>query len=614
MFKAAKRTRSEKGERKRFAGPVQSAHMVSEASEAPDPHSRVGSGRSSLAAEILFVASVGVGAVCWFTAVDVPAGTLPLSLALAFGCVFRIGRGSWRHALSLRPRLDTVAVCAAATALRLPALIAPAGFVGGDGSLQSFLALGLLNGLRPAPIFLSGSSYEGSLKAHIAAGLGAVFGHDDIARLLVAASLLLWFVFIAATMALARRIAGPMAGVAAGLFVALSPRFATVFSVSNAGPYPDALGLGTLALAWTARLLDGGADPPTRRDYFGVGALLGIAFWQQPIVISYAAVAIGVLLLDAWWNRRLACVAIVPGLFLGRLPATIHDLGQSFAATGVMTQYASGAGGGLPLSEQVAGTLTWAFPVVFAGLSGETALSDFARGGIGIACVALVVWFAEWSARPLWQGLRDRRLPPALWPLAHFAAALVLVWLVAGEGQYTRPRYFLPLLGAFAVMFGTAAARLVSSTRPPGLRVVGVAFGLLILGWNTASNIPRLREGVEADGELRALAASVEERGLKTGYSDFPIAGPITMVTNERVTLVGLLGPMNGEHLARQMERVARLGPDFFLIRPDEEPLLSRRLERLGVDFEVFGGPVRIFYKLSRPVSIDEVEGFREEP
>jgi len=554
------------------------------------------------------VAALAAAAVSWFTALRLPAGTLALSLFVAAGCAFRIAKGSEGLGFRLKPRLDTLLVCAAATVLRLPALIAPAGFVGGDGSLQALLTLGLLNGLRPAPIFLSGSSYEGSLKAHIAAGLGAIFGHEDLARLLVAASLLLWFVFIASTMALARRIAGPSAGVAAGLFVALSPRFATVFSVSNAGPYPDALGLGTLALAWAARLLDESASP-SRRDYFGVGLVLGVAFWQQPIVISYAAVALGALLLDAAWHRRLAFLATAVGLFLGRLPATLHDLSQGFAATGVVTHYASGAGGGLPLADQVIGTLTWAFPVVFAGLSGETQLGDVARGSLGLASAGLVLWFAVTRASRLVKELAARRIAPALLPLLHFAAALVMVWLVAGEGQYTRPRYFLPLLGAFAVMFGAALARLLSVSRP-----LAVVAAVVVLGGNAASNLDRLREGMAADAELRSLASALEQKGLKTGYSDFPIAGPVSMVTSERVTLVGLLGPMNGEHIPRQIERVARLGPDFFLVRPEEEGQLARRLERLGVTYQVFGDTVRIFYRLSRPVSIQEVEGFRDAP
>ncbi len=135
----------------------------------------------------------------------------------------------------------------------------------------------------------------------------------------------------------------------------------------------------------------------------------------------------------------------------------------------------------------------------------------------------------------------------------------------------------------------------------------------LVLGWNLASNAPRMREGIEADRELRALAASLEERGLRTGYSDFLIAGPLSMVTNERVTVVGLLGPTNGEHLDRQISLVASQGPDFLLTRPEEEAGLARRLNRLGVTFETYGATVRIFYKLSRRVSIDELTGFRDD-
>lgn len=573
-----------------------------------EPPRRADSDRVLWRWEALFVVSLFIGEVAWFTSFVVPKALGVLSWLSALGSALRIFIDRGVPLRALKPRTDTLAVFAAATALRLPALVAPAGFVGADGSLQGLLALGLLNGLRPAPIFLSGSSYEGSLKAHIAAGLGVLTGHQDVARLLVIASLLLWFVFIAATMSLARRVAGPVAGVAAGLFVALSPRFATVFSVSNAGPYADALGLGTLALAWTAGLLGGGGASPTRRDYFGVGLVLGVGFWQQPIVVSYAAVAILGLLADALWRRRIAFLAVPLGLFVGRLPATLHDLSAGGAAASVMTRYARGAGSGLSLQDQITGTLTWAFPVVFAGVSGETSLSDASRGFIGVLCFALVLWFALGRGGQVLRELAARRFSPALWPLAHFGAGLALVWLVAGEGQYTRPRYFLPLLGAFAMMFGALIARLWSSTR-----LLAAAPLLLVLGSNVTSNLPRLREGLAAGRELRDLAAAIEKRGLRTGYSDFLISGPLSMVTNERVTVAGLLGPTGGEHLPRQIEKVAREGPDFYLVRPDEEAQLARRLQRLGVTFETFGETVRVFWRLSRRVPIEEVEGFRDD-
>ena len=57
-------------------------------------------------------------------------------------------------------------------------------------------------------------------------------------------------------MALARRLGGRLAALVAGLYLALSPRFLTVFSLNCTGQYVEILALGMLALALVARVLD----------------------------------------------------------------------------------------------------------------------------------------------------------------------------------------------------------------------------------------------------------------------------------------------------------------------------------------------------------------------
>ena len=70
------------------------------------------------------------------------------------------------------------------------------------------------------------------------------------------ASLLLYLVFVAASMALARRVFGRGAALVTGLYLALSPKFLTTFSLNCVGQYVDVLALGGVALALLARLLD----------------------------------------------------------------------------------------------------------------------------------------------------------------------------------------------------------------------------------------------------------------------------------------------------------------------------------------------------------------------
>src|SRR5262249_7297122 len=157
------------------------------------------------------------------------------------------------------------------------------GWVNTDGAYGAFVALHLLDGARPAPVFTEGASYQGTLKGHLAALLSVITRDQDLSRMMVAAGLVLNLVLIAATMLLARRIGGRAAAVAAGLYLALGPKFPTVFSLNSVGQYVDVLALGSLALALLAPMLDDDTRADDRPRALAVGALLGAAFWQQPV-------------------------------------------------------------------------------------------------------------------------------------------------------------------------------------------------------------------------------------------------------------------------------------------------------------------------------------------
>src|SRR6185503_14494937 len=66
-----------------------------------------------------------------------------------------------------RPRPETLACVIAAVAYRLPALLYPWGWVNTDGAYGGFVALHLLEGIRPAPVFTEGANYQGTLKGHL---------------------------------------------------------------------------------------------------------------------------------------------------------------------------------------------------------------------------------------------------------------------------------------------------------------------------------------------------------------------------------------------------------------------------------------------------------------
>ena len=555
--------------------------------------------------DVALVVAMFTIVVSWFTT----SWLGPKALLVLVTITVLAGLAVIRPKISLRrPHTSTLVVCALGIVLRAPAFIEPSGFVGSDGSLQAMLVNGILGGVRPAPVFLETSTYQGSLKAHLGALASLALGRDDLALLVVVASTGLWTLFTASLMALGRRLGGTVPAVGAGLFVALSPRFATIFSISNVGEYPDALGLGMLAMAWTAKILaEDRSGFETRWTFFGIGWLLGVAFWQQPIVVSSGAVVFGFLGLRALLRRDPWFLASVVGAVLGRLPVTIHDLHAVSGNDQVLGGFLRTAGQSLPFIDHIKGTLGWAFPVVFTGLANDSTLEQWARVAIGLGCTAVFVWFALRAAGELKEAYRTRswqtvRVMGAL----SFIAALGFVWLVAGGGQYTRPRYFLSLLPGFTLALGDLAGVLWRRWRP-----LALAAGVVIIGSNAWSNLERMRSGLAAGREARALATRIEELHLQTGYSSVTFAGPLIMLTHERVSVDGVLKTEEGQRLpARHVGRVRTQGPDFYLVDPLDAADLARRLESKGVSFKREGSPLPqvLFYGFSRRVVLSEVQ------
>jgi hypothetical protein len=184
-----------------------------------------------------------------------PALALLVGAVVGFGPALAAGLrgGGWR------PFPETVLCLALAVGYRWPALLHPWGFVNKDGAFPAFIALHLLEGARPAPVFTEGANYQGSLKGHLAALLALLTGSRDLSWLVLLSSVLLYLMFLGVSMALARRIAGRGAGLVAGLYLALSPKFLTTFSLNAVGQYVDVLALGGASLLLLASRLDGHA-------------------------------------------------------------------------------------------------------------------------------------------------------------------------------------------------------------------------------------------------------------------------------------------------------------------------------------------------------------------
>lgn len=538
-----------------------------------------------------------------------PALALGAGLAIRWVALRALGRPPDDRPRRL-PSAETVVCLAAAVVYRLPALLHPWGWVNRDGAYGAFVALHLLEGDRPAPPFTEGANYQGTLKSHLAAGLALPTGARDLSGLMAASSLLLFLVFVVATMALARRLGGRPAALGAGLYLAVGPRFLTVFSLNCVGQYVDVLALGGAALAVLAALLDHDRHGAAARGpYFGVGLLLGAAFWQQPVALSYVGAAGLALALRRRTWRDPWVLLVGAGLLMGALPALLWNLQNAWASTDILGRDAAelkAQADALP--QLVRRTVQISLPIL-AGLSPGHPWADApaVRPLASLLLPAALAGFVAVRARPLWTGLRRGTPGADLLALGLTLCCLGLFWATAAGRVYWRPRYLLPLLAAGAVHLGVSGGWLWRRSRPAAALALAA-----LLALNVAGTLPRLREGRSIAAYYRQVVRSLEAKGIRTGYADFSLSAPVTMFTAERIVLSPRLGPTPAYESESQARLLERAGPDAFVLRPeDDAEAFAAVLRGLGVSFRLDRHPIPVFHALSRRVRLDEVAGFR---
>jgi len=586
---------------------------------------RVGSIGLSVVAVLALVA---LTFVAWFAATPVaPPAWIPLAAAL--------GVAAWRsRAMGFtvpRPSRATVACLVLAFAYRVPALLEPWGWVNRDGAYGAFVGIHLRAGLRPAPIFTEGANYQGTLKGHIAAAL-SVLGFDDWSLLIVLAGIVLSLVSVVAGMALARRIGGPSAAVITGLYLALPPRFLAVFSLNSVGQYVDVLALGGAALALIgttpAPVTDSKGDtlgsPGNPADdraraaaiSAAAGFLLGAAFWQQPVALSFIIAGFAALALRGDRGRGVAWASA--GFAVGVLPVILWNAQNDWASGDIMGRDPSelrAQADALP--RLLRRTLTISFPIL-AGVAPGHPWAEVAL--VRMAAVALIpaalLLYLGVEGRRIAASLRARVTPAALLPVLLLIATVALSWAAASGKVYWRPRYLLPVVAATAIHLGVALAWLWGRSRAAAGAIVAALLTLNVAGLAFPpgdGTTPRLFAGAEIAAPYEHLVESLEEKNIRTGYSDFTLSAPVTMFTGERIILSSRLGPTPAYESAYHSETVASRGPDAYVLRSNDDPkAFAAVLDSLGVTYEFDLDPVPIFYRLSRRVAVEEVAGFRD--
>jgi hypothetical protein len=162
-------------------------------------------------------------------------------------------------------------------------------------------------------------------------------------------------------------------------------------------------------------------------------------------------------------------------------------------------------------------------------------------------------------------------------------------------------------MAATAIHIGVVWSAAWSRARGPAVAVLALVLALNVTGmWS------RLNDGGPTSEYYRSVLRSLETKGIRTGYADFSLSAPLTMFTRERILLSSRLGPTPAYEPEEQTARVAREGPDAYVLRPDDDPAqFEAVLKGLGVTYQVDLDPIPVFYGFSRRVRVEEVHGFR---
>lgn len=526
-----------------------------------------------------------------------PGLAVPLAVALLAVAGWELARRPRRDeaaAADDRRFLVSVAVVALlATLVRLPALAAPASLISSDSAVAGIIAQELAAGQRPAPIYAPGFPYEGTLKPHLTALLSWLLPGGIPATYAWTSHLfhLLWTI---AVMVLARHAAGLPAAWAAGLFMAISPRFLVAFSLNNVGQYPEVNALGALALLALS----------SRGALLAAGFLLGLAVWQQLLAVYFVATAAILILVTPDWRRPRRIADAMAGFFAGSYPLWVWNAANGWATFDLFRR-----GGKLPadriagLPDRIERTLAVSFPKMF-GLTDLGAGADLSLV-LGALLPALVIVMAVATRADIKQ---RRGRSPALVALVLFVAVVsVFAASKFSHRGAQRPRYLMPVYTSVAVAFGWGIAQVGRRSR-----VAAAAAAAAVLGANLAGLVPWLQGRGLAEARDRALLAELERLQVRTGYAGFWVAPKYTFLAEGKLILSGELGPTVSWVHPAQSARVREAGPDAYLV--DTGALATafaarlRELECRHQRTDVAG--LSIFHDLCRRVSLEEVAGY----
>jgi hypothetical protein len=508
--------------------------------------------------------------------------------------VLRSAVPSWARGIARRLALGgdgrwALALIAAAVLIRLGLLLFDWPRTDSDEGTMGLMALHILTH-GEHPLFFYGQSYMGTLQAYLGAGLFTLFGPSVLSLRL---GLLLLDALFLATMYALLRLLYPrafalfsLALLGLGSSELLRPQLLAL------GGYPETLLFGALSLLVATRLAlsaDSRAGGRARwlrlAAYAGFGALLGVGWWSDQLVLPYLLAAVLLLVVfrsrDLSWERW---AALLLGLGIVLVPQVAYAIagagGSGPSAVAAFQPKGMHSLAQLPaqVGAQVAGTWLISLPDITGGgwlcslpVDGGGALAVWPGAGT-LACAG---WRAGWSLGVLvlgaiavraavralrasggWRWAGERPQGTRREAVTHFGRLALLVGAGLTLAMYVvspaaippgHARYLIGLNIALpAIIYPLwSAASTVGLRAPSGQRLwrrravwcwggVGVIV-LALAGGVAATYRSAPTAHAQALGD-QVLARDLERLGVRRMYTDYWTCYKVAFLTRERIT------------------------------------------------------------------------------
>ncbi|MDE3230703.1 MAG: hypothetical protein KGO05_12560 [Chloroflexota bacterium] len=578
-------------------------------------------------------------------AVGVPACSPeapPDALASATGWMAWLIGWTRRH-----PRAPLAIAIALGLAVRIALLIRTHAMIDGDEALVGIQAQRILEGARP--VYFYGQAYMGSLEAYLAAGVFAVFGGSAWTLRAIPIALSIPLVYLTWRLALAllpaRAPTTPLLAGLAALLAAAPPLYDLVAGMRAWGGqievYVISLALLLASVELADRLRDCAAPWELTRRWAIWGLLAGLGFWVNPL-ISYALVACALWLTPPLltrvfpgpWRRvagrwpalwspatgtdafrpgaALAWLALFPGAALGGLPAWLYALANDGQNLLVFTQptIAEKAavvafGGRFALGGVITREyLTCAAPRALAG----GLPSEGAGWALALALVALALVGVGWL---LWRRPALPLAPRLGLPLLYLGVVTAIFCLTTSAWAVTKGcyadqagRYAVPLsLAAPLLLLGLLAVPQMAPRAWGAVRRWGgqVALALLLAlvvaqsgaifaaSPTTTFQSPYFRYAPPQ--RMAPLLTWLRVHHIHDAWCNHWIGNIITFESGGDVVCADYYDQVLRGGVERPPGSLDQVGaaanPSFILAITDEQPLLARELDALGVPYSM---------------------------